>query len=415
MCPGHGAMSRLRWLVLTLLALGSIAAVASAEIAVRITSPEAGETLFDEVEVAVQVIATEPIVRVDVHLDGVLIETLRQPPFRVTVDVGEENRERLIEVTAKGRSGAVGQASLLAPRLVVHDQLAVDLQQLYVTVVDRDGQRVLDLEQQDFRVLDAKQPQEIVTFERGDIPFTAVVLVDGSFSMRGQRLRASLLGARRFVEGMRPLDEAKLMVVSDRLLEITPWSSVSRPLAHALENVEAGGGTAILDYLYMALNLLESRQGRRVVILLSDGWDAQSVLSAEQLRRVARRSQALIYWVRLAGDEPGFGRELSGPRRNPLIPVRLLPTSSWHNERASRRLYGVLEKTVRESGGRVESVPSIGSIVPTFADVLAELREQYALGYDPDPRRNDGSWRSVEVELVQRGLKVRAREGYVDR
>ncbi len=400
---------------LALILMGLLAAPTMAEVMVRIDRPAVGEALFGEIEIAVQVMATEPIVRVEVSLDGEVIETFHEPPFRVRVNVGGENRDRLIEVTAEGRSGAIGEARLLAPRLVVHDRLEVDLQQLYVTVTGRDGRRVLNLDRQDFRIRDDREPQEILTFERGDVPFTAVVLVDGSTSMRGGRLRASLKGAHRFVDGMRQLDEAKLMVVSDRILEITPWSGESAPLTRALETAPVGGGTAILDYLYMALTQLESRQGRRVVILLSDGWDAQSVLTARQLRGVVRRSQALVYWVRLAGDEPGYGRELSSPRQGPLEPVRLLPISSWRDERESRRLYDMLEKTVRESGGRIESVPSIHGIVPTFEDILAELREQYVLGYDPDPRRNDGSWRSTEVRLAKRGLRVRSQQGYVDR
>ena len=139
------------------------------------------------------------------------------------------------------------------------------------------------------------------------------------------------------------------------------------------------------------------------------------MLTAKQLRRVARRSQALIYWVRLAGDEPGPGRLLGDQQRHPLVPVRMLPITSWSAENTVRRLYMVLEKTVRESGGRIVSVGSAGSIESAFGDLLAELRQQYALGYDPVPRRNDGSWRQVKVDLGVRRLGVRVRDGYVDR
>ncbi len=312
-------------------------------------------------------------------------------------------------------AAAPAVAQPTAGEIVIHEQVEVQLQQLYVTVTGRRGERVLDLQRRDFRVLDEGRPQEIVTFARGDIPFTAVILVDGSSSMRGRRLDASLLGAHRFITGMRPLDEARVMVFSDRLLQVTPWNGSSQPLEEALDTVEADGGTTILDHLYLALTQLESRQGRRVVILLTDGWDAQSVLTAEQLRRFARRGQALIYWVRMTGDEPGRGRVLGRAARHPLEPMRLLPSNSWFDQDAARRRYALLEKTVPESGGRIVSVSTVSRIEAAFEDVLAELREQYALGYDPKPRRNDGSWREVKVELGKRGLKVRAREGYVDR
>ncbi|MEM7351694.1 MAG: VWA domain-containing protein [Acidobacteriota bacterium] len=386
------------------------------DIDVLITRPEPGESLFDETILAVEVRASEAITEVEFLIDGRSVGKRTQPPYEVRIDVGGENRDRMIEVTARGESSTVGRAKMLAPRIPVHDELEVDLQQLYVTVTRRDGTRALDLTVGDFVVRDERVAQQITTFERGDIPFTAIIMVDGSDSMRGRRLEGSLTGAQRFVSGMRPLDEAKLMVFADRLLDITPWSNTGAPLARALETVSATGGTAIFDHLHMALTLLEQRQGRRVVILLTDGWDSVSALSAEQIRRVARRSQSLIYWVRLAGDEPGPGREL-GKRRYgvTLKPVRLVPTNSWRNLRASRRAYELLEDTVRESGGQIVSVPSVEAISATFEDILAELREQYALGYDPEPRRNDGAWRSIEVELVPRGLKARTRGGYVDR
>ena len=381
----------------------------------RITSPEPGEALFDATEIAATVLAAEAITEVEFVVDGESVGKLTGPPYRVRIDVGAANRDRMIEVTARGRSGTLARAKLLAPRVPVDEELEVDLQQLYVTVTRRGGQRVLDLARSDFAVRDDKLQREIMTFERGDVPFTAIIMVDGSESMRGRRLSASLAGAHRFVSGMRPLDEAKLMVFADRLIELTPWSPTGAPLARALATVEASGGTAILDYLHMALTLLEQRQGRRVVILLTDGWDSSSVLTAAQVRRVARRSQSLVYWVRMAGDEPGEGRQLGRPEAgSPLVPVRLVPSNSWRNVEGSRRTYELLEKTVRESGGRIASVGRVDAIGATFEDILAELREQYALGYDPDPR-HDGSWRRVEVELRRTGLKARTRDGYVDR
>ncbi len=404
-------MSRWAFLPGLVLAFGLPAA---AEIAVEITSPPPERAIFDRVEITVEVTSTEPIESLEITVDGELAGRLRRPPYRLVVDVGPENRDRLIEVTARGRSGALGHARRRLPQVVVHDTLALELQQVYVTVTGRRGARVLDLERGDFRLLDEARPQELITFERGDVPFTAVILVDGSQSMAGQRLRASLAGAHRFASGMRRLDEAKLLVFSDRLLEITPWSSSPAPIDRALDRVAAAGGTALFDHLYMALTLLEARQGRRVVILLSDGWDIQSVLTPEQLLSTARRSQALIYWVRLAGDEPGSSRVLGAPARTPFRLLRGRPVSPWNDERSSRRLYRRVGRIVRSGGGRIVTVDGPDGIGGAFEEILTELREQYVLGYYPEPRQGDGSWREVSVELARRGLEVRAPEGYVD-
>ncbi len=295
----------------------------------------------------------------------------------------------------------------LPPDITIHERVEVDLQQLYVTVTGRRGQRALDLVQQDFAILDDETSQKIVTFARGDIPFTSVLLLDGSFSMKGERLETVLRGARRFVDDMKPLDEAKLIAFSDRPLRITPFVGDAASLAGALAHTAATGGTAILDHLHMALMLLEARQGRRVVILLTDGWDPTSVLTPSQVERVARRSQALIYWVRLRRDEPSGGNRLRDPER-------LIPLSSWHTQETSHRIYKQLEGIVRASGGRIVPISRFSEVEATFREILAELREQYALGYYPEPRRNDGSWRRVRVQLPGRKFVVRAREGYVD-
>ncbi len=92
-----------------------------------------------------------------------------------------------------------------------------------------------------------------------------------------------------------------------------------------------------------------------------------------------------------------------------------MPLSAWRDAEGFERLERQLEKLVRRSGGRVYEIEGIEQVGPAFADVLAELRDQYALGYYPEPRRNDGSWRRVRVSLSRSDLKLRVREGYVDR
>jgi len=388
--------------------LGCLAgAVAAAGIEVEILRPAAGEPLIGEIEIVARVSSAEPIVRVEFSIDGEQAGTVSQAPYRLRVDVGPENRERRLAVVAYGGEGSIGRAERVTPAIPIHDRVVLDLQQLYVTVTDRRGRRVLELAQQDFEILDQTIPQEIVTFARGDVPFTAVLLLDGSVSMKGERLKTVLRGARRFVDDMRPLDEAKLIVFSDRPLRITPFVAGGASLAGALARTSATGGTAILDHLHMALLLLEARQGRRVVILLTDGWDLNSVLTPPQVGRIARRSQAIIYWVRLKRDEPTGGVALRDPGR-------LIPLSSWHDQETSHRIYKQLEGIVRASGGRIVSISWISEVGDTFREILAELREQYALGYYPQPRRNDGSWRKVRVLLPRHGLNLRTREGYVD-
>jgi Ca-activated chloride channel family protein len=285
---------------------------------------------------------------------------------------------------------------------VVDEVIDVGLQQLYVTVTDRRGRRVIDLEPEAFSVADDGRPQEIITLEGGDIPITAVLVVDGSSSMEGAPLRAARSGVAAFAHEMKELDEASVLVFSDRLLRRTPFAGDPGEILSGLASLEAVGGSAVHDHLYLALKLLEERQGRRVVLLLSDGLDAHSVVSMEQLDELARVSQSLVYWVRT--------------RQRFVVRASSLTLMSWVGPVEGERDHRRLEKLVKRSGGRIVEIERVADVEWAFREVLAELREQYAIGYYPDPPHSgSGRFRTVDVKVKRSGLKVRAREGYVDR
>lgn len=382
---------------------GALPAVAQG-LHVYIETPTPQQPVFGPVEVRADVSAAAPVERVVFYLDDIVVGEVAGPPYELVIDAGQENREHVFAVVAYDDRGRTASDRVTTPRLRMDETIAVTLQQLYVSVEGARGRRILDLGRDDFEIFDEGARQELVTFARGDIPFTAVVLVDSSHSMRGEKLRAALAGARAFFEGMLPLDEGCLLVFSDRIRHATPFTSFAEILTSGLGRVEAGGGTALYDHLYVALKELEVRQGRRVVLVLSDGVDGHSVLSlAQDVVPKVRRSQALLYWLRMpARGGSGGGAGLSAR------------TSSWRSAEEYREAYGLLERTVAESGGRVLPVSSSAAIEPTFRSIMRELRQQYALGYYPSTANFDGSWRRVRVRVKRPGMEVRARGGYLD-
>jgi len=364
---------------------------------VLILEPKAGETVFGEVEVVAEVLSAENIREVVVKLDGREVARISKPPFRTTVDVGSDNVEHTFEVVAISTSGAEGRSLRTTPAITVDEELDIELQQLYVTVTQGD-QRVLHLTRDDFNIIDNGELQDMVTFEPGDVPLTAAILVDASFSMKGDRLRLAVQGAQSFVRDMKELDEASLILFSDRLLYATDFTREPEAMATALSEVRAGGGTAINDHLYLALKWLEAEQGRRVVILLTDGIDIESTLPMENVLWMVGRSQTLVYWIRLLADEAGLSR-----------------FTSWRNAEGHRRELSLLAQAVTESGGRIVNIGSLEESERVFREILSELREQYVLGYYPKQNVNDGSWHQVRVRI--RGgssYSVRTREGYID-
>lgn len=371
--------------------------IGAQDLSVTILSPPPGQPVFGEVDFSVETYPPDLTSRVEFFLDGKALGEADLRPFRLLIDVGEENREHRFEVRAHGLNGEVADALLVTPAIRVDEVVEAELQQLYVTVSNGDL-RVLDLLPEQFAIIDNGSRQELVTFARGDVRLTAAILIDSSASMVGERLRSALRGASVFVQKMKEDDNASIFLFSDRLLFTTPFSNDLQLLTQGLDSVRAAGGTALNDHLYIALKRLEAQQGRRVVIVLTDGIDSHSVLRMNELTWLARRSRALIYWIR------------TDPRRE----ARKARFSAWKGPDEYRDEYEQLSSTVIESGGRIVDLQRLEEANDAFREILQELREQYVLGYYPSNRRDDGSWHQTHVRVDGNNLRVRAQRGYVD-
>lgn len=371
------------------------AGMAQAAVSAQIVSPIIGQPIFGRTEVQVAVSSTEQITRVEIFVNGKLVGTATQAPWIVTFEAGDQNIKREIRAVVHGASGATATHTVVTEPVQIDDQLDLRLQQLFVTVT-RGQARTLDLGEEDFKIYDNGKPQQIITFGRGELPLTAVLLLDTSESMQGERIKAARRGATTFLNGLKDVDEASVVLFSDRLLRATQFVSDKKPLFQALEETEATGGTAVNDFLYMSLKLLEPRVGRRVVILLSDGSDVHSVVPMSEVLWKARTGQAMIYWIQL--DENKHKSYVS----------------SWRSVEENDVEYKTLIKTVEESGGRIEKINDIAELEGAFQAILQELREQYVLGYYPSDMKKDGRWHEVKVDVKRSGVRARTRDGYLD-
>lgn len=360
----------------------------------RITSPREGFPLFGRIELAVEVDPSLDIESVEFFLDGLRVGSVSEPPYRLSVDVGQVNEAHWLEVRARHGAGELAQ-SLVSPVFRVDQEITTELRQLYVTVLEAD-RLVIGLPQSLFSVFEDGERQELVTFG-GEVRLQAAILVDSSASMKRGRLEFALRGASEFMEGLRPEDEASIVLFSDRLLRVTPFSNEPAVALESLVGVEAGGGTALSDHLYMAFKLLERRLGRRVLLLLSDGFDTHSALQMEEVHWLAQRSRSTLYWIRM-GAKSSTGSRYSAWKG---------PEDYWRDVR-------FLERTVNESGGRVVPLERIEDIDEVLRQILDELRGQYVLGYHPKTVRKDGSWHKIEVRVRLPGTTVRTRGGYLD-
>ncbi len=398
-CPGagrHDGVQTVRALaVLGVLIVGAqVAPLWSLHL--TIDHPPAGKPVFGVVRFAAEVLPTVEVREVVFLVDGAVVGSRRQPPFEIEVELGDANQAHVFEVLATDRAGMAFRSTLETPALPIDLAVDVSLQQLYLTVTEL-GQRVPNLDRGDFRILDNRRPQRIVTFERGDIPFVAVLLLDASRSMKGAKLDAALAGAETFVAAMNPLDQAKLILFNDTINRSTPFTSFPEVLSLGLTDVQAAGGTSLNDNLYFALKLLEQEQGRRLVILLTDGVDLTSVLTMKQVLQTARRSQSLVYWIRLGEPRPNVSH-----------------FSAWRDGESHAQELAGLEQLIAVTGGAIHTVARISEVPQAFVSILDEIRNQYVLGYYPSENRDDGRWHRIRVEVDRPGLQVRTREGYLD-
>lgn len=364
-------------------------------IVVRIVEPSPGRAVFGRVELVADVVTEESVARVDFLVDGEKVASVLRPPYRAVVDLGEENVDRHFEVVALGAWGGRGAATLRTRRVEIEDRVEVALKPVYVTA-ERGASQALDLARDDFVLFEDGRRQELVTFERGGAPLAAVVLLDASESMGGAPLAAALDGTETFLSLMDPLDEVQVVLFSDRPLAATRFSNQPDVLLAGLHGLPARGGTALNDHLYAGLRLLDRRQGRRVVLLLSDGADVLSTLRMQDVLWKVRRSDALIYWIRL-------GRASFGPF-----------TSAWRDRATNDGERRGLEQAVRYSGGRILDVEGVEQVETAFREVMRELRGQYVLGYYPPLRPGPAGWHDVRVDVGATGVELRYRPGYYD-
>jgi Ca-activated chloride channel homolog len=392
--------------ILFLLLLLALPAAAQLPPRVVILQPPASQPLFGAADIVLEMEpGGSPITQVEIFFDSLRVGVLERPPWRLGVDAGQENREHHIEIIVHDARGGTASAEVRTPRLQVDDEIDVELQQLFVTV-ESGGRRQEGLTREDFTILEDGVPQRIVTFEGGDIPFTAVLLLDASASMNGDPLRTALDGARSFVQSMNRLDEAKVILFSDQIRAETPFTSVPSILTLGLGDVQAGGGTALNDALYVGLKRLEKRLGRKVLILLSDGVDVESVLPMERVRAIARRDQVVLYWLWLRREGETDDPTTGGPQYY----------SAWRNAEGHQGERTQLRDAVLESGGRIEPLDGIGQLRGKLDSILHELRDQYVLGYAPTNHHGPGTWHKVDLRLRNgSGLRVRTQEGYVEK
>ena len=258
------------------------------------------------------------------------------------------------------------------------------------TVTDKRGRFIRDLQQQDLRVIDDGKPAEAIRSFRQetDLPLRVGLLIDASNSIR-ERFKFEQEAAIEFLSTIvRPKRDRAFVLGFDSVPEVTQdFTDNTEKLGNGVRMLRPGGGTALYDAIYWAsrdklAKLSETGTVRKAIILLTDGEDNQSRVTREEAIEMALRAEVIIYPI---------STNVSG-------------TVSKGDK--------VLERIAEATGGRAFFPFKIQDVANAFHDIQDELRSQYALSYKPAEFLADGRYRTIEIEPVNRKLRVRARKGY---
>jgi Ca-activated chloride channel homolog len=263
----------------------------------------------------------------------------------------------------------------------------VKLVSVYATVTDAGGAPVTDLKREDFAITEDKNPEKIAIFEQeSERPLSIVLAIDASGSVR-KDIKLELDSARRFVaQILRPVDMLSLYQFSEVVSELVPFTSDFQRIARGIRRVHVGAGTALYDALYLASLNLSQRQGRKVMVVISDGTDTLSGTPYHDAVRAAQQSDAIVYSIIMVPVAASAGRQLGG--ENALIQI------------------------ARDTGGKFYYAEDMAALDAAFLQISKELRTQYLIGYYPSRAAAGSDFRRIAISVGRPGLKAQHRTGY---
>jgi Ca-activated chloride channel homolog len=293
---------------------------------------------------------------------------------------------------------------------------------VYATVTAADGRLVPDLARAAFSILDNGKRQELTLFANDMQPITVVMLLDRSGSMKANFTLVQQ-AAEHFVDVMLPADRARIGSFSNRI-QIDPrdFTSDHEELQRILQTeLQEEGPTPLWNAINVGITALLHQQGRRVVLVFTDGMDApfNPMSQNNSLKDVMKRAEeedVMVYAIGLAGSDPrGFSN--GGYPRGGFGRGGFGRGGFGGGGFGGRRLYSAdkpddgLPKIASATGGGYFELTSTNDLGATFAKVADELHHQYALGFTP--QKLDGKMHSLDVRLEGSGGTVRARKSYL--
>ncbi len=267
----------------------------------------------------------------------------------------------------------------------------VKLVNVFVTVTDPRGAPVGNLVKDNFQILEDGNPQKISIFAKESaLPLSIALEIDTSLSTR-RDLPLELNSARRFANAiLRPQDAMAVYGISEVVDPVVGFTSDMKTIDHGIDHMRMGSATALFDAIYVGSQDLEPRQGRKVMVVITDGGDTVSRTDYQEALRAAQISEAVVYSIIVVPIEASAGRDTGGEH--------------------------ALMQLSEDTGGKYFYATTLSQLDEAFRTISDELRTQYLLAYYPAQRLADSDYRHIDVKLIggpqSADYRTRHRTGY---
>lgn len=310
-----------------------------------------------------------------------------RPPYAVDIPTARLAGQEFVRASAFDDTGYEASDLLFLTGDRYIEEMEVNLVELPITVADGGGMPIVNLAQSNFTVLENNKPQKISSFNfAANLPLSLGVLLDHSGSMEKRMDDAKTAAIDFFKSIVRKDDRAFIAPFASDASRNAPFvTEVSTLEAQVTAIPSAGGGTSLYDAIVTGLYRFRNLQGRKALIIITDGEDTTSRLSYDDMLVYVRASRVPLYFI---GIGFGFGPgSLGGP--------------------------GKMRALAAETGGVAYMIRNTKQLADTYKAIEQDLRSQYLLSYHTESTKKDRAYRSIEVKVDRPDAKVRTIRGFI--
>jgi VWFA-related protein len=358
---------------------------------IKVSSPTDQDFVIDKVTLEAEVAPpTTAFKRVDFFVNDRVVCTVLKPPIRCAYDAGPSTSARRVHVVMLLPDGQqVYSDEVVTKGIDLEESTAVQSVLVAAQVRDKRGDYRKDIPRTAFRVFEDGVAQEITYFESENVPLDIVVAVDISGSMQDD-MPVLKKAVKTFISAVRPIDSVTVIAFNDHIFRLPTRKGSSDgtvdngPLLKAVDQLSAGGGTALHDTLYRSVKLLQTQTYRaRAVIAFTDGEDRNSTVGPDAVEKAIKQSDARLFLI------------VQGAEAN------------------TKEVRQVVKRLTQFSGGKAYSTDKINELEPRLLQIASDIQRLYLLSYTPTNAALDGTYRKIVVKLEGLDAEVSARPGYM--